>query len=67
MESTDKVSLDPDYVLYAKMWPRMKAILIDGFILMGAFLAAALVGANLVGSGAVHLLSGSRSGLSTIR
>jgi len=53
MESTDKASLDPEYVLYAKMWPRMKAILIDGFILTGAFLAAALVGANLVGSGAV--------------
>ena len=53
MENIGKASLDPDYVLYAKIWPRMKAILIDGFIVMGAFLAAALVGANLAGSGAV--------------
>jgi uncharacterized RDD family membrane protein YckC len=41
------------YVLYAKIWPRMKAILIDGFILMGAFLVAAIVGAKLPGSGGV--------------
>jgi uncharacterized RDD family membrane protein YckC len=53
MENTDRVTLDPDYVLYAKMWPRMKAILIDGFVLMGAFLVAALVGVNLAGSGAI--------------
>ncbi len=53
MESTDKGSLKPDYVLYAKMWPRMKAILIDGFILAGAFLATASVGANLPGYGAI--------------
>jgi uncharacterized RDD family membrane protein YckC len=41
------------YFLYAKVWPRMKAILIDGFVLMGAFLVAALVGANLPGSGGI--------------
>jgi uncharacterized RDD family membrane protein YckC len=52
MERTDETSLHPDFVLYAKMWPRMKAIFIDGFIVMGAFLAAALVGANRPGSGA---------------
>lgn len=45
-----------DYILYARVWPRMKALLIDGFILMGAFLVAALVGANLAGSGAVAFL-----------
>jgi uncharacterized RDD family membrane protein YckC len=44
------------YFLYAKIWPRMKAMLIDAFVLMGAFLVAALVGANLHGSGAVAFL-----------
>jgi len=44
------------YVLYAKIWPRMKAILVDGFIVMGAYLVAALVGANVAGSGAVAFL-----------
>jgi uncharacterized RDD family membrane protein YckC len=52
-KSTDSASPGPDYVLYARVWPRMKAILIDGVVLMGAFLVAALVGANLAGSGAV--------------
>lgn len=44
------------YVLYAKIGPRMKAILIDAFVLMGAFLVAALVGANLAGAGAASFL-----------
>jgi len=41
------------YFLYAKIWPRMKAILIDGFVLAVAFLVAALVGANLPGAGGI--------------
>lgn len=53
MDDTDSSSQSPDYVLYARVWPSMKAILIDAFILMGVFLAAALVGANLAGSGAI--------------
>jgi uncharacterized RDD family membrane protein YckC len=40
-----------DYVLYSRIWPRMKAILIDGLILAGAFFLAAFVGANVAGSG----------------
>ena len=56
METTENASLDPDYVLYARIWPRMKAILIDGFVLTGVFLAAAVVGANLAGSGAVAFI-----------
>ena len=44
------------YLLYAKIWPRMKAILIDGAVVGGAFLVAALVGANLHGSGGVAFL-----------
>src|SRR4051812_11112384 len=56
MDSTDKASVNSDYVLYARIWPRTKAILIDGFILMGVLLAAALVGANVAGSGAVAFL-----------
>jgi uncharacterized RDD family membrane protein YckC len=41
------------YFLYAKIWPRMKAILVDGFVLAGAFVIAAVVGANLPGSGGI--------------
>jgi len=41
------------YVLYAKIWPRTMAILVDGLILAAAFVAAALVGANVSGSGGV--------------
>jgi uncharacterized RDD family membrane protein YckC/predicted alpha/beta hydrolase family esterase len=41
-----------DFVLYAKVWPRMKATLIDGLILALAFVAAASVGANVAGWGA---------------
>ena len=36
-------------VHYARVWPRAKAVLIDGFILAAAFLVAALVGSRLVG------------------
>ena len=56
MDDADNALRDPDYILYARIWPRMKAILIDALILMGVFLAAALVGANLEGSGAVAFL-----------
>ena len=41
-----------DQIFYARVWPRVKAMLIDGIILMGAFLVAALVGANVAGTGA---------------
>jgi uncharacterized RDD family membrane protein YckC len=51
-----KEDAESAYVLYAKIWPRMKAILVDGFVVMGAFLAAALVGANVAGSGGVAFL-----------
>lgn len=40
-------------LFYARIWPRVKAMLIDGVVLMGAFLAAALLGANVAGTGAV--------------
>ncbi len=45
-----------DYVLYARIWPRVKALLIDGFILSGLFVAAAMVGANVAGAGAAAFL-----------
>ena len=44
------------YVLYAKVWPRTKALLIDAFILAAGFLVAALVGANVSGSGGAAFL-----------
>src|SRR5450432_1513630 len=47
----------PDVVLYARVWPRVKALLIDGFILMAAFLVAALVGARLAGAGPVAFVA----------
>jgi uncharacterized RDD family membrane protein YckC len=49
----EKAEPGSDYLLYAKIWPRMKAAIIDGLVLMGAFLVAALVGANLSGSGGI--------------
>src|SRR5262245_18246076 len=49
----EKEEPDAAYLLYARIWPRMKAILVDGFVLAAAFLVAALVGANLPGSGGV--------------
>jgi uncharacterized RDD family membrane protein YckC len=45
-----------DYLLYARIWPRVKAILIDGVVLSGVFLVAALIGANIAGSGAAAFL-----------
>ena len=56
MDDIDTAPRPQDYILYAKIWPRMKAILIDGLILTGAFLIAALIGANLAGSGAAAFL-----------
>ena len=56
MNGTDHSEHAPDFCLYARVWPRTKAILIDGFVLMGVFLVAALVGANVNGSGATALL-----------
>jgi len=56
MNPTHESPQDPGYILYARIWPRMKAILIDGFVLMGVFVVAALVGTNLAGSGAVAFL-----------
>jgi uncharacterized RDD family membrane protein YckC len=43
----------PEVVHYARVWPRVKAILIDGFILAAAFLVAALLGSRLAGAGPV--------------
>ena len=53
MDPAANVSQGPEVILYAKIWPRVKAILIDGFILGIAFLVAAIVGANIAGAGAV--------------
>jgi cell wall assembly regulator SMI1/uncharacterized RDD family membrane protein YckC len=47
----------PEVVLYAKVWPRVKAILIDGVVVGLAFVAAALVGANIAGTGAVAFVA----------
>jgi uncharacterized RDD family membrane protein YckC len=47
----------PDVIHYARIWPRTKAVLIDGFILAAAFLVAALVGSRLVGAGPVAFVA----------
>ena len=49
----EKGESESAYFLYARIWPRMMAILVDGFVLIGAFVVAALVGANLPGSGGI--------------
>jgi uncharacterized RDD family membrane protein YckC len=53
MEPTDESLPPSERVLYARMGPRMNAFFIDAAILGAAFLVAALVGANLAGTGAV--------------
>jgi len=54
MNATDQAAVGSgDAIYYARIWPRVKAMLIDSAILAGAFLAAALIGANLAGSGGV--------------
>jgi uncharacterized RDD family membrane protein YckC len=45
-----------EYVFYARIWPRVKAILIDGLVLSAVFLGAAVVGANIKGAGAAAFL-----------
>lgn len=58
MEETSRPPMDdPTYILYAKIWPRTKAMLIDGFLVMGAFLIAAFVGSNVAGTGAFAFLA----------
>jgi uncharacterized RDD family membrane protein YckC len=52
VDSPETAPQGPEYIFYARPWPRVKAILLDGFILAGAFVVAALVGANVAGSGA---------------
>jgi uncharacterized RDD family membrane protein YckC len=47
----------PEVVLYARVWPRVKAILVDWFILVAAFLVAALVGAHVEGAGAAAFVT----------
>ncbi|HVU51681.1 MAG TPA: RDD family protein [Polyangia bacterium] len=47
----------PDVVLYARVWPRVKAILVDWFIIMAAFLIAALVGTHVRGAGAAAFVA----------
>jgi uncharacterized RDD family membrane protein YckC len=42
----------PEYVCYARVGVRVKAFLIDYFVVLGALLIAALVGANVHGTGA---------------
>lgn len=53
MDRREQLSDSPDVVLYAKVWPRVKAILIDGVILGIAFLTAAILGAKVAGFGAI--------------
>src|SRR4051812_42656966 len=53
MDAVNRTPKGRDCVLYAKIWPRLKATLIDGFILLGAFFLAAAVGANMTGLGPV--------------
>jgi len=48
---------EPDVVHYARVWPRVKALIIDGAILAAAFLVAALVGARLAGAGPVAFVA----------
>ena len=55
MEKEDDAS--PEVVHYARVWPRAKAILIDGFILALAFLVAAIVGSRLAGAGPVAFIA----------
>jgi uncharacterized RDD family membrane protein YckC len=43
-------------VFYARIWPRMKALLIDGLVLGLVFFGAAVVGANISGAGAAAFL-----------
>src|SRR5579864_3695825 len=52
VDSPETAQRGPEYIFYARPWPRVKAMLIDGLILMGAFVVAALVGANIAGAGA---------------
>jgi uncharacterized RDD family membrane protein YckC len=44
-------------VLYARVWPRVKAILVDGAIIGLVFVAAALVGAHVQGAGAAAFVT----------
>jgi uncharacterized RDD family membrane protein YckC len=46
-----------EVVFYARVWPRVKAILVDWVILVGAFLVAALVGARFEGAGAAAFVT----------
>jgi uncharacterized RDD family membrane protein YckC len=46
----------PEVVHYARIWPRVKAILVDAFILSAAFLVAALVGSRVRGAGPVAFI-----------
>jgi uncharacterized RDD family membrane protein YckC len=49
--------MEEPVIHYARLWPRAKAILIDGFILAVAFLVAALVGSRLAGAGPVAFVA----------
>ena len=42
----------PELILYARVWPRVKAILVDWAVIVGAFVVAALVGTHVQGAGA---------------
>jgi uncharacterized RDD family membrane protein YckC len=46
-----------DVVLYARVWPRVKAILVDWAIVVAAFLVAALVGTQVHGAGAAAFVA----------
>jgi uncharacterized RDD family membrane protein YckC len=48
----EHVNEPTDYVLYARVGIRVKAFLIDYFIVIGALLLLAVVGANVTGTGA---------------
>ena len=47
----------PELVLYARVWPRVKAILVDWAVIVGAFVVAALVGTHVQGAGAAAFVA----------
>jgi hypothetical protein len=58
----ENAQTEDQYVFYARVWPRMKALLIDGVVLAAVFLAAAVIGANVTGAGAAAFLVWSKHG-----
>jgi uncharacterized RDD family membrane protein YckC len=46
-----------EVIFYARVWPRVKAILVDGLLVALAFLLAALVGSHVPGAGAAAFVT----------